>query len=258
MLNNSLLRITVVILGEGFKIMSYSRMGVLKHSFIFITFFLSGCTNQPTVYVYAKYLNDNQKKEIQNKLKSEKYQVELNGFDFPTTITENTIIYSLLLREPEMINKAIESAADAGLPVHRTQGLTEGNHWYTKNSIALFLFPENRDRKHGLFRQDLINDYKGENCGKEFTLSLKKDGSFKLVVPSEDKPNRQSDEGKWMYRQYPFIELQKKESSYADYYFEITQYKGRDKVSEIEFIKLISLNSGSLPEECSFLHGVRI
>jgi hypothetical protein len=238
--------------------MSYSRMSVLKHSFIFITFLLSGCANQPTVYVYAKYLDDNQKKEIQNKLKSEKYQVELNEFDFPNTITENTIIYSLLLREPEMIDKAIELAADAGLPVQRTQGLTEGNHWYTKNSIALFLFPENRNSKHGLFRQDLINDYKGENCGKDFTLSLEKGGTFKLVVSSEDKPHRQLEAGKWMYRQYPFIELQKNESSYSDYYFEIKQYKGRDKVSEIAFIKLISLNSGSLSAECSFLHGVRI
>jgi hypothetical protein len=238
--------------------MSYSRMKVLKHFFICITFLLSGCANQPTVYVYAKYLNDAQKKDIHNKLKSEKYQVKLNEFDFPTTITENTIIYSLLLREPEMIDKAIELAADAGLPVQRTQGLTEGNHWYTKNSIALFLFPERRDKQLGLFRQDLLNDYTGENCGKESTLSLKKDGSFKLLASSEGKPNSQAKEGKWLYRQYPFIELKINGAPYADYYFEIKQYKGRDEVSEIEFTKLILLNSGSLPEECSFLHGTRI
>jgi len=175
---------------------------------------------QPTVYVYAKYLNDAQKKDIHNKLKSEKYQVKLNEFDFPTTITENTIIYSLLLREPEMIDKAIELAADAGLPVQRTQGLTEGNHWYTKNSIALFLFPERRDKQLGLFRQDLLNDYTGENCGKESTLSLKKDGSFKLVASSEGKPNSQAKEGKWLYRQYLFIELKINDAPYADYYFE--------------------------------------
>jgi hypothetical protein len=238
--------------------MPYARMRVLKYTSIFITFLLSGCANQPTVYIYAKYLDDHQKKEIQNKLKSEKYQVELNEFDFPTTITENTIIYSLLLREPEVIDKAIELAAEAGLLVKRTQGLTEGNHWYTKNSIALFLLPKNKDRKYGLFRQDLINDYKGENCGNEITLSLKKYGSFKLVAASDGESKRQLEEGKWNYRQHPFIELQKNESSYADYYFEITQYKGRDKVSEIEFIKLKLLNSGSLPEECSFLHGMRI
>ncbi|MFT7417120.1 MAG: hypothetical protein ACI9DS_002272 [Glaciecola sp.] len=238
--------------------MPYARIRGFKYTFIFITFLLSGCANQPTVYIYAKYLDDHQKKEIQNKLKSEKYQVELNEFDFPTTITENTIIYSLLLREPEVIDKAIELAAEAGLLVKRTQGLTEGNHWYTKNSIALFLLPKNKDRKYGLFRQDLINDYKGENCGNEITLSLKKYGSFKLVAASDGESKRQLEEGKWNYRQHPFIELQKNESSYADYYFEITQYKGRDKVSEIEFIKLKLLNSGSLPEECSFLHGMRI
>ncbi len=221
-------------------------------------FLLSGCTIQPTVYVYGKYLNDNKKKEIQNKLKSENYHVELNEFNFPSTITENTIIYSLLLRQPEVIDKAVEVAADTGLPVGYIQGLTTGNHWYKKNSIALFLFPERMDSKHGLFRQDLINDYQGQNCGEEFFLSLKKDGSFMLEVLSEHPADRKLQKGNWLYRQYPYIELQANESAYADYYFEIRQYKGRDKVSEIEFIKLLSLNSGGLPEKCSFLHGVRI
>jgi hypothetical protein len=77
----------------------------------------------------------------------------------------------------------------------------------------------------------LINDYKGENCGKESTLSLKKDGSFKLVTSSEGKPDSQAKEGKWLYRQYPFIELKINDAPYADYYFELTQYKGRDEAS---------------------------
>ena len=64
--------------------------------------------------------------------------------------------------------------------------------------------------------------------------------------------------GEWKYRQYPFLELRKKEAAYADYYFEIKRFRGADKVSEIDFVKLESLNTGSLPENCSFLNGTRI
>lgn len=73
----------------------------------------------------------------------------------------------------------------------------------------------------------------------------------------EDYHNSQIVEGRWKYRQYPFIELQSDSANYAEYYFEIKRYTGVDKVSELEFTQLASLNDKALPDTCAFISGVR-
>lgn len=240
--------------------MSRSRMEVIKLSLVAITFLVSGCTVKPTVYVYAKYLEDSKKVELQNKLEADKYQVQLNELDFPTTITENTIIYSPLLSQAEAIDGVADVAKDLGLPVQNIQGLTSGNHWYKQNSLALFVFSEGSTSKRGMLRQDLVKDYQSESCGKELILSLKKDGTFLLKSNGGKINDGIEQEGQWLYRQYPYLELTSKGSSYASYYFELTQYKSQDQVSEIEFIKLNLLNSGAgaISGKCAFLYGTRV
>lgn len=235
-------------------------MKVLRYLLIFFVLLLSGCTSKPTVYVYAKYLDNNQKQEIKTIFEgTEQYRVEINEFDFPVNMVESTLLYSLLLQEPENINTVSDLSASTGFPIYRTQGLTLGNHRYTKNSIALFLLPKNNDRKLAFFQQDLVNEYKGEDCGTATSLKLNPNGSFNLTIaPNGNADVRDSVNGIWKYRQYPFLELQKKGAAYADYYFEIKQFRDSDKVSKIEFLELISLNTGSLPDGCSFLVGTRI
>ncbi|WP_417359916.1 hypothetical protein [Gallaecimonas pentaromativorans] len=232
----------------------------INNLLIFIALLLSGCTSQPTVYVYAKYLNNNQREAIINTFeKSDKYHVEINDFDFPTDITENTLLYSLLIQKPESIDIVSSLSASAGFSIQQKQFFNVGNHWYTKDSIALFLFPKTIDNDIAFFKQDLINDYKAQNCGTATSLKLNKNGSFNLESLSQGGDNViESIDGIWKYRQYPYLELQKKGSPYADYYFEIRRSKGADKVSEIEFLELVSLNTSSLPEGCSFLIGTRI
>ena len=235
-------------------------MKKINYLLIFIAFLLSGCTSQPTVYIYGKYLNNDQKEAIINTFeKSDKYHVEINDFDFPTDITENTLLYSLFIQKPESIDIASSLSASAGFSIQQKQVFTVGNHWYTKDSIALFLFPKIIDNDMTFFKQDLINDYKAQNCGTATSLKLNKNGSFNLESLSQGGDNIiESIDGIWKYRQYPYLELQKKGSPYADYYFEIRRFKGADKVGEIEFLELVSLNTSSLPEGCSFLIGTRI
>ena len=103
---------------------------------------LPGCSSKPTVYVYAKYLDDNERNKLTNNLTKEGLDVKSNEFDFPSTVTSNTVLYSLLLQEPDAIDKTSEIADTLGFPIHSVQMLTQGNHWYTKNSLALFLLPE--------------------------------------------------------------------------------------------------------------------
>lgn len=222
---------------------------------------LCSCTSKPTIYVYAKYLNDHQRKKINDTIvQSQRFHVEINDFALPTDISQNTLLYSILLLDPEAIDTASNLAASAGFPIKKYQALTQGNHWYTKNSMALFLLPKDKDAAQGLFQQDLVNTYKSKNCDKVAALILKKDGSFSLLMsPDVQTHNNSPIKGSWLYRQYPFIELQRETSSYADYYFEIKQYRASDNVSDINFIELKYLNAQSLiPEGCSFLIGTRI
>tara|TARA_R110002124_G_scaffold230463_3_gene395578 strand:- start:29 stop:736 length:708 start_codon:yes stop_codon:yes gene_type:complete len=232
----------------------------LNYLLIFFVLFLFGCTNKPTVHVYAKYLDDIQRNEIIDSFEqSTKYHVEINEFDFPATIEANTLLYSLLLRESETINIASDISASAGFPIQRIQALTQGNHWYTKDSVALFLIPKNRDRTSTFFPQDLVNKYIGKNCDTTTYLTLNKNRSFQLVI--EAGGNRNVGEvinGIWKYRQYPFLELQREGADYSEDYFEIKQFRESDKVSQIDFVELISLSTGNLVKGCSFLFGRRI
>lgn len=234
-------------------------MNSLNHILFFVVLLLSGCASKTTVHVYAKYIDNRQREEIRSAFElSEGYRVQLNEFDFPASITKNTLLYSLLLQKPETIDMASNLSATAGFPIQHSQGLSQGNHWYTKNSMALFLLPKERD-KQPFYYQDLVNEYKSQGCNKATTLNLHKDGSFTLKIITKNT-NNDSDVvgGVWKYRQYPFLELQKKGSAYADYYFEIKRFRDVDKVSEIDFVELVSLNTGSLSEGCSFLIGTRV
>lgn len=227
--------------------------------FVIVSLLLAGCVNKPTVYVYAKYLNDSQKKEVKDAFeRAEQYQIKMNDFDLPASISDNTLLYSLLLRDPEFISLAEDLSAQAGFPISRTQGLTEGNHWYTKNSLALFLLPEKQDSNVLLFQQDLINRYEAKDCENVTSLTLASDGTFLLGVQTESDGYMQDEvKGTWKYRQYPFVELQKEGLTYAEYYFQIQQFSGNDVVGEVDYVELVSLNAGTLPDGCSFIVGVR-
>ncbi|MEG3765360.1 hypothetical protein [Alteromonas sp. 14N.309.X.WAT.G.H12] len=234
-------------------------MTSLKYGLICFSVLFFGCSSQPTVFVYAKYLDNQQREDVTRTFEqSGKYQVELNEFDFPTSVTTNTLLYSLLLRDPDTIDAAADLSASAGFPIQRTQGLTQGNNWYTKNSMALFLLPAHLGSQAPFFVQDLVHDYLADNCDVAQSLTLAKDGTFSLQFATPNHgATKESVHGTWKYRQYPFVELQSRDSPYADFYFEIEQFRGADKVSEIDYLKLQLLN-GSLPEGCAFLIGTRI
>lgn len=60
------------------------------------------------------------------------YYVRLNEFDFPTSVTKNTLLYSLLLQKMETIDVASTLFATAGFLIQSIQGLTQGNQWNKK------------------------------------------------------------------------------------------------------------------------------
>lgn len=233
---------------------------------------LPGCSSKPTVYVYAKYLDDNERNELTNNLTKEGLDVKSNEFDFPSTVTSNTVLYSLLLQEPDAIDKTSEVADSLGFPIHSVQMLTQGNHWYTKNSLALFLLPEGGRPDGTLLSQDLAHQYQADTCLENTVLTLNPNGTFELIL-GDNNANAQKTinnssssalmktSGQWKLRQFPYLELQEDGANYANFYFEISQSKETDQISEIHFINLTTINVNSttpLPLTCVFTYGERI
>ena len=220
---------------------------------------VSGCASPPTVYLYGKYLEPSKVQALSEQLTDQGLNVEVNDFDFPTSVSTNTLLYSLLLQSPEAIDNTTSITEHAGYSINRVQSLTQGNHWYTKNSLALFVFPDG-NRPHGtLLAQDLIHSYIANGCGNGERLTLYKDGTYTLTLQT---PTSSEDvKGKWKYRQFPYLELQEPNSPYANYYFEISRVESEDKVSKLDLTHLHLLNANStnpLASECVFTYGVRI
>lgn len=234
-------------------------------SCLFLLMLLSACANQPTVYVYAKYLDDEQRNELTEQLEKEDLQVKLNEFDFPTTISTNTLLYSLLLQDEQTIDTTSDVTKRLGFPINSTASITQGNHWYTKNSLAIFLFPDGQRPADSLLPQDLVHVYVGEGCGDGKRLILHKNGTYTLELNREDENTGDSvtatGNGQWKFRQFPYLELQEAGAHYANYYFEISQNHTADKVSDLVLTSLTLINDNSanpLAETCVFEFGERI
>jgi hypothetical protein len=228
-------------------------------SAVFCMLTMSGCATKPTVYVYGKYLEPPQVQQLTTQLSQNGLDVEVNDFDFPTTINSNTLLYSLLLQSPEAIDNTSAIAEREGFPINSVQLLAQGNHWYTKNSLALFLFPDGKKPKGTLLAQDLMHTYKAQSCGDGHRLSLNKDGTYQLTLKTED--STAETKGHWKFRQFPYLELQELNSPYANYYFEISSEQTKDQVSELNLTHLQLLNANSanpLAQECVFTYGLRI
>ena len=235
----------------------------IKLALIFlVVLIMAACANKPTVYVYAKYLDDTQKQLIQDNLQPKNYVVEFNELDFPVDIENSTIVYSLVLHNEHLLDDASQLATDLGMPIKDVQWHGKGNHWYRKNSIAMFLLPE--DKLSGsVFFQDLVGEYIGDTpeiCAKGWSLRLLKSGRYEISLEdSEDGIVEYGivEYGEWHYRQYPYIELHKAGSDSANHYFEVSQYVESDKISEIDVLQLSTLSSTFLGT-CPFRRGKRL
>ena len=231
----------------------------------FVVCILAACVNKPTVYVYAKYLDDSQKQQIQDSLEPKNYVVEFNELDFPVDVQRTTIIYSLIQSDETLLDDASQLASELDMPIKDVQWHGKGNHWYRKNSIAMFLLP--KDNPNGLVVfQDLVGEYLAdtpETCAKEWSLRLLKSGRYEISTTGDDLDTRSlsADDniveyGNWKYRQYPYIELHKAGSGWANHYFEISQSVESDKISVIDIQQLTSMSSTFLGT-CQFRRGLR-
>lgn len=228
----------------------------MKYSFLlFFSLIISGCTSKTSIFVYNKHLSEEKTTAIKNILEDHEYKVSIVEFDFPPEIQKSTLLYSLLLNDKRNVDSVISLLNSLNLNIQNVDFMQVGNHWYTGNSLALFILPENDKDK---FKKKYALTYTSDECEQDVTLTLDKSGTYEIIAPNISKELDAEKLGTWHIRQHPILELRPSDSAFATHFFEIAEYKDRDAISEIDVISLSVLNSALLSEQCTIKYGIRI
>jgi hypothetical protein len=209
------------------------------------------------VHLYTRYLSDTEIEKISLKLDESNFKVVTNTHSFPEEIQQSTLLYSPFIKGEKTLDVLINSLSDMGWAISNVEALVSGNHWYSQDSVGLFLLPEGVKQKDKIANQDLANDYESQNCDTLVNLRLNKDNTYQLSFTNKNKERTDHLKGSWKIRSYPYIEL----TSFNErwwFYFEIEQKVESDKVSKVNIIELKPLDLYPFFPKCSFANGVRV
>ncbi|MEW6997443.1 hypothetical protein AADZ86_07050 [Colwelliaceae bacterium BS250] len=209
------------------------------------------------VHLYTRYLSDIEIEKISSKLDESNFKVVTNTLSFPETIHQSTLLYSPFIKGEKTLDTLINSLSEIGWTIPSVEALVSGNHWYSKNSVGLFLLPEGVKQKDKIANQDLANDYESRNCDTLVNIRLNNNNTYQLTFTNKTNERTDHLKGTWKIRSYPYVEL----TSFNErwwFYFEIEQKIETDKVSDIEIIELKPVESYSFFPNCSFVNGIRV
>lgn len=222
---------------------------------ILISIFLIGCSTTK-VYLYKRYLSDDDVLLITEKLEELDYEVENNTLAFPDEIQNSTILYSPFIEGRDSLDSFISVINKLGWPDVDVQPLFKGNHWYTKNSIGLFLIPEGMEQSDKVLSQDLVNQYISDKCDLSAKLILNRDNSYQLSYKKDPNNKVEHKSGKWELTGYPYIQLTSLKGEWT-FYLEIHKKIITDSIGKVELLELKPLNSHHVYPSCNFVYGVR-
>ena len=235
-------------LQEGLRLVSLLGMVIM----------LSACAGKPTVHLYGKYLSPEKVALLQKQFEEQGFKAQVNSLDTPVSITENTVLYSLLLKDADSLEKAVGVASESGFKVSLVEPMVKGNHWYTKNSLAMILFPQEQGHNGHISQQDLVHQYQVSRCDVPLTLHLRDDFSYVITGKEWTQEEKPLVTGNWLYRQYPYIELRGFDAEHSHMYFEISRRMEQDQISRLQMQTLTPLEPYELIAGCSFEVGQRI
>ncbi|WP_286235665.1 DUF5004 domain-containing protein [Thalassotalea sediminis] len=224
-------------------------------SIILIFIFLNGCSTTK-VYLYKRYLSDEDVLLITQKLEALDYKVENNTLAFPDEIQKSTILYSPFVEGKDNLDDFISVINQLGWPDVDVQPLFKGNHWYSKNSIGLFLITEGMEQNDKVLSQDLVNQYMSDKCDLSAKLILNQDNTYQISYENDPNNKTEHKSGKWELTGYPYIQLTSS-NGYWTFYFEIHKNIITDLIGKVELLELKPLSSHSVYPHCSFVYGVR-
>jgi hypothetical protein len=225
-------------------------------SMMLLSITLLSCSSTD-VHLYTRYLSDTEIEKISSKLKESNFSVVVNTLPFPETISQSTLLYSPFIQGDKTLDLLIKSLANIDWDISNVESLVSGNHWYSKNSVGLFLLPEGIKQKDRIAIQDLANNYESRNCDTLVSLNLNKNNTYRLSFTNKINERTDHLKGTWKIRSYPYIELTSSNQRWW-FYFEIEQKVETDKVSKINIIELKPIDRYSFFPNCSFVNGIRI
>jgi len=217
--------------------------------------FLQGCST-PTVHLYAKYINEAEQKELVGYLEEKNFVVEINQLTFPEMINSSAIIYSPFLSDIEKVHELESVVSEKQWPINYVSALKEGNHWFKKNTIGLFIVPKEVNPHSGKNMQDLALKYQSKSCDSEVFLTLNREGSYEFSREVKDTKYNYGKFGHWRMRSFPYLEL-KPLNKDRWLYFEVKQTEIEDKLSLVNIYTLKPMENYSALHGCEFEYGKR-
>lgn len=229
-----------------------------KLALFFTIFFIFSCSNTK-VHLYSQYLNKQEVETISERLSSQNLTVVPNTLKLPNDINESTLLYSPLVENREVIELINTSLSELGWQINDVKPLVAGNHYYTKNSIALMLIPEGSVNIEKQQKLDVINTYNSQQCknkkDQDIKLQLNADNSYQLIDTPTSKHTAHLT-GTWQITGYPYIRLTASNNKWH-HYFQIVKDEQSDQISKITTTTLKPLRQHHIYPKCHFIFGIR-
>lgn len=223
---------------------------------ILFCLYLTGCTSTK-VHFYTRYLPTTDVSKITKALEDANFTVVKNRHAFPEDIEQSAVLYSLFIQDDKSVSLLTKTLTEIGWPIQQTRALVAGNHWYTKNSVGLYLLPDGVKTANKVATQDLADDYQSRNCNESVKISLKDDNRYTMMFSENKESKADHLNGYWKVRSYPYLELTSLNEQWW-FYFEIEQKIEVDKVSKIQIVELKPVDQYRFFPNCSFVTGVRL
>jgi hypothetical protein len=225
----------------------------------FLSLFVISCSS-PTVHIYKKYLSDQQTAVLSEGLKKSGYKVETNDLDFPEEIHVSTFVYSPFIKNENSVRDFIEILRKLGWDGIDAQPFFKGNHWFSKNSIGLFLIPEGTDRETLDIDRKILQRYQSKDCETPITLALNPNGTFQYHYPnsSHNSPELyfENKTGEWELIDKTYIKLLSEPQKW-NFFYQIDVSQQSDALGTIDVVTLKPVASRSMFPKCDFVFGIR-
>ncbi len=215
------------------------------------SFLLVACTVPTTVHLNVKYLDQDAQQEIVTDLTTAGFNVVTNKVDFPGNHLQSTIIYSPLIKNTDSVNTLLSTVKKRDYQVVQVDMLANSNHWYTKDSIGLYLLPTDFKPAKQTINDKMVGDYVTHNCEHDASLSIKQSGEWTYQYSGGDDVK-----GNWsiLDSTYLFIE---RDEPWINLYFEFSFSQQTDMLGSVNITKLVPLNDSSYIVKCGFIKGIR-
>ena len=231
--------------------------GIVKYILaVFCSFICLGCSTTK-VHLYGRYLPAETLQSLNKTLAESGYRVEVNDFEFPGSIQQSAVIYSPLVENRDRVKELLVLLSDLDWPVDYVRMLKAGNHWYSKNSLALFLLPGEINPHNQSAIPDLSHKYIGRNCDADISITLKADQCFMIEIGGPEQRRRQVQQGSWSFTEYPYMLIKPQDTGGWGYFMKIDKSIETDKVGNIEMLHLMPQDEYQVLAGCTFVYGVR-